>query len=315
MGAGRGGRELTLLFVPVLCLILGWAGAAAQVRSGTEFELLSGVGYQSNGSGPSVLLGVQISAYSRQGSFFAGLQENRVGLHFSDVVTGDAAPNTLTVGADASWTRTQGPFSFSLGGQAFLRQKGEAIARTAGIAGTGVTGRIVARFRADYVEGSLGTFPWFQQDLEGLSQSAGDAPFYRVQASVAASILPAYGLNWSQEARWRGPAGGGDGVLSVTTGPQLNVGGGTFGIQGGILFDGLGVQPVWQLRYELRPLASNVDLQVTAATRSLDGDGPVLYGWLGIEGERLGFGAAVHFERTEAGNLSPAVYISVLPKF
>lgn len=310
-------RSAALLIVPCLIAWLFLAGTVtpAAARSGTGIELLSGVGYKNASEGPSFLLGAELSAYVNQGSFFSELQETRVGMHISDVFTVEANENTFTLGVDSEWTRTQGPISFSLGGHVFYRSRGTTTARTAGLFGTGATGRIHGRFRTDYVENALGAFPWFQKDLEGLSEMVGDTPFYRGQVSVSASIIPAYRLNWSQEIKWRRPVSGTRGVMSVTTGPQFNVGPGTIGVQGGIIFDNSGVEPVWQIRYELRPFQSNIDLQLTAATRSLDGENQVLYGWLGIDGERMDVGAAIRFEETDVGRLSPTLYFSLHPKF
>lgn len=291
------------------------AGETAGAQSGTGIELLSGVGYSSQSEGASVLVGAELKAFAREGSFFQGLQEAKVGLHLSDEIAIATQDHTLTVGVDGEWSRTQGPFSFSMGGHAFFRQQGDMAARTVGIVGTGAAGRIYGRLRADYVEGSLGTFPWVQQDLEGLSEPDSGSPLYRAQVSVMASVIPQYRLNWSQEVKWRRFVDEPSGVMSVTTGPQFDVGSGTLGAQGGIIFGRDGVEPVWQIRYEHRPFRSNVDFQFTAATRSLDGDRPVVYGWLGVDGEGFGFGAAIHLQEDAKGRLSPAVYFSIHPKF
>ncbi len=304
-----------LLLSLSVCALLATVSTPVAARSATGFELLSGLGYKNASEGPSLLLGAELSAYVNQGSFFSNLQETRIGMHVSDVYAFASKENTFTLGVDSEWTSTQGPVSFSLGGQLFYRSRGATRARTAGIFGAGAVGRIHGRFRADYVENAVGTFPWFQKDLEGLSETVGDTPFYRGQLSVSAAIVPAYRLNWTQEIKWRRPVSGSRSVMSVTTGPQFNVGLGTIGVQGGILFDTAGLEPVWQLRYETRPFQSNVDLQITAATRSLDGDTPVLYGWLGVEGRTMDVGAAIRFEESAPGALSPALYFSLQPKF
>lgn len=289
---------------------------SAEARSGTGVELFSGVGYKSNSEGPTLLLGAELLTFNREGNFFSGLEETKIGLHLSDVLSLDSnQQSTFTVGVDGQWTRLKGPTSFSLGGRAFYRWQGSRSARTVSVMGTGASGRIHGRIRADYVESSLGTFPWFQQDLEGFSETAGDGPFYRAQLGVTASVIPAYRLNWSQEVKWRRPVSEGPRVMSVTTGPQFDVGSGTLGAQGGVLFDNGGVAPIWQIRYEHRPFQSNVDFQLTMATRSLDGDEPVVYGWIGVVGQRVDFGAAIHFEKSSHGTLEPAIYFSVHPKF
>src|SRR5690606_35832771 len=118
------------------------------------------------GEGPSFLLGAELTSVTRQGSLFTGLQETRIGLHLSDVVTVDRDDATVTVGAEGAWQRQQGPLTFRLEGQAFYRQRGEEWARTTSVAAGGELGRVLGSFRFDYIENNLAAFPWYQKDLE-----------------------------------------------------------------------------------------------------------------------------------------------------
>lgn len=295
--------------VALLCALF----AAAPAAAAHGIELLSGVGYTSKeANGPSLLLGAELTAYDRQGSVFTGMQETRVGLHASDVIAVDGSPGTFTLGLEGEWIRTQGPTRLALFGQLFTRHRGEEAARTLSLGGSGASGRVRGEVRLDYIESSLATFPWFQKDLDGV---VAEEPFYRISAGLSASVLPAYGLNWSQDMRWRREVDSSVSRLGVTTGPEVLWGPGNLAIQGGVLFAPLGVKPMAQVRYTIRPNDSGLEFEVTAATHSLDGDGPVLYGWFGLDGEELGIGAAVRLEEGPKGEVEPAVYLSLHPKF
>lgn len=317
MGWTRGVRFQSILGAVLACLLaasVGYIDEAEAAARTTGIELLSGVGYRNALEGPSVLIGAEIYTTTREGTLFSGIEETRLGAHLSDVLAIGGSGNTLTLGFDGEWLRRQGPFAVSLGGQAYYRRHGKDSARTVGMMAEGTTGRIIGRFRLDYVEKALATFPWFQKDLDGLSEAAGDVPFFRANLSVSASIIPAYRINWSQDVKWRRPVGGPSGTVSVTTGPELSVGDGRFAAQGGIVFDPVGIQPIWQVRYQLFSFTSGVDLQIVAATRSLDQDRPLVYGWLGVDGKRLGWGAAVRLEESGTGALNSSIFFSLHPK-
>lgn len=288
--------------------------AAAPVHAASNgLELLSGVGYTSKGgNGPSLLLGAEITAYERLGSVFTGMQETRVGLHASDVIAVDGSPGTFTLGLEGEWTRTQGPTRLSLFGQLFTRHRGDEAARTLSVGGTGAAGRVTGKFRLDYVENALATFPWFQKDLDGV---VAEEPFYRISAGVSASVLPAYGLNWSQDMRWRREVDSSVSRLGLTTGPEVVLGPGNLAVQGGVLFAPEGIKPLAQVRYLIRPNNAGLEFELTAATHSLDNSGPVLHGWFGLDGEELGIGAAIRLEEGSQGELAPAIYFSLHPKF
>lgn len=303
------GATPSVCALALVCILL----VAAPQAAANGLELLSGVGYTSKeANGPSLLLGAELTAYERQGSVFTGMQETRVGLHASDVIAVDGSPGTFTLGLEGEWIRTQGPTRLTLFGQLFTRHRGDEAARTVSLGGSGAAGRVRGQFRLDYVESSLATFPWFQKDLDGV---VSEEPFYRISAGVSASVLPAYGLNWSQDLRWRRAVDSSVSHLGVTTGPEVLWGPGNLAVQGGILFAPQGIKPLAQVRYIIRPNDSGLEFELTAATHSLDGDGPVLYGWFGLDGEELGIGAAVRFEEGPHGELAPAVYFSLHPKF
>jgi len=272
------------------------------------------VGYSNSTEGPTLLLGAEVSSRARQGNFFTGFQETSLGVHVSDVFAVESHANTVTLGVEGSWSRYQGPLSMSVKGQAFVRHRGDAVARAAGISGVGVFGRTSGQFSLDYVESDQAAFPWFQKDLDGLLSRGDSQPFYRAHAGVSASILPNSPLRWSQDVKWLRPIDE-RGTFSVTTGPEYAFGTSAVAAQAGILFTDEGIEPLWQVRYQLLDSRSPVEFQVTAATQSLDGRGPTVYGWFGYSGEKFGFGAALQFEKAQDGSLNPSVYFSFHPKF
>lgn len=285
------------------------AGAQAGI------ELLSGVGYHSTGAGPSFLLGAELATTSRTGNFFSGYQESRLALHLSDVFSLDGSASTYTVGVEGTWQRRQGAVQLATEANVHFRYGASGWARSAGIGGGGATGRIRGSFRVDYVENADWVFPWFQKDLNGVAPRGEDKPFYRATANLSALVLPAYNLTWSQEIRWRRPVDERSGNLAMATGPEFRVGIGRLSTQAGVLLSPDGIKPIGQIRYDLREATSRINFQVTAATASLESDGPVVYGWLDFESEGLGFATAVRLEQSESGSLSPAVYFSIQPKF
>jgi|GEM_PF-3317463 len=287
---------------------------AAPVSAQLGVEFLTGVGYSSVSEGPTVLVGAELASRSTEGNFFAGFQETSVGFHISNVLAVQSQSNTVTYGIEGSWTRFRGPISIRVSGQAFARQLGTHTARVAGVTGTGSFGRIQARFGVDYVEGGQAAFPWFQKDLDGLLQQGGDVPFYRAHAGISASLLPASRLRWSQDVKWLRPAGE-PGILGVSTGPELALGTSAVQAQAGIIFTEEGIEPLWQLRYQLLDSQSPVEFQLTVATQSLERLGPTVYGWLGYTGQSVGFGVALKVEQDESGAFKPSVYISFHPKF
>src|SRR5690606_37750763 len=103
--------------------------------------------------------------------------------------------------------------------------------------------------------------------------------------------------------------------LGLTTGPEVLLGPGNLAVQGGVLFAPHGIKPLAQVRYLFRPNLAGLEFELTAATHSLDDDGPVLYGWLGLDGEDVGIGAALRLEEGQHGSVAPAVYFSLHPKF
>lgn len=287
----------------------------AHVHGDAGIQLLSGVGYHSNGQSPSVLIGAEYVATSRTGSFFTGLEETRLALHLSDVISVDAGSGTYTVGVEGGWSRRQG--GVQLGAEASLHYRhGDAgWARIAGIGARGVTGRVQGALRVDYVENAYSTFPWFLRDLNGVAPRDGEDSFYRATASLSALVLPAQHLTWSQEIRWRKPAAAGAGNLGMTTGPEFRLGNGKLATQAGILLKPGGIEPLGQVRYELQDPDGRYSLLLAAATASVEGDGPVLYGWWEMDGDGIGIATAVRLERSHDGELNPAVYFSIQPKF
>lgn len=300
--------RLALIAAALLCV----SGIAA---AQTGVELLSGVGYHSTGTGPSFLLGAELATTSRTGNFFSGYQESRLALHLSDVFSFDGSASTYTVGVEGTWERRQGPVQLATEANLHFRYGASGWARSFGLGGGGATGRVRGAFRLDYVESVDSVFPWFQKDLNGVAPQGEDKPFYRATANLSALILPAYNLTWSQEIRWRRAVDDRSGNLAMTTGPEFLVGVGRLAAQAGIMLSPDGIKPMGQIRYDLREPTSRVNFQVTAATASLESDGPVVYGWLDFESEGLGFATAVRLERSASGSLSPAVYFSIQPKF
>lgn len=287
----------------------GQAGADAGI------QLLSGVGYHNNGSNPSFLLGAELISTSRTGSFFTGYQETTLALHLSDVFSIDGDFSTYTVGLEGAWQRRQGAMRLVTEADLHFRYGKSGWARSAGVGGSGATGRVAGAFRFDYIESAYSAFPWFQKDLNGVAPGNGDKPFYRVTASLSALVLPAYNLRWSQDIRWRRPVDNGGGTLGMTTGPEFYLGAGRLSTQAGVLLSSEGIRPLGQIRYDLRDSEGRINFQLTGATASMEGDGPVLYGWLDFQGDGLGFATAVRLERSETGKLSPAVYFSIQPRF
>lgn len=301
-----------LVLLSVLTVLCALASAPVQA-AGNEVELLSGVGYTSKeANGPSLLLGAELTAYERQGSLFTGINEARVGLHASDEIAVDGSPGTLTLGLEGEWIRTQGPTSLIFFGKVLTRHRGDEAARTLSLGGGGAAGRVSGQVRVDYVESSLSTFPWFQRDLDVV---VAEEPFYRISAGVSAAVLPDYGLKWSQDLRWRRGVDSSVSRLGLTTGPEMLLGPGNLAVQGGLLFAPQGIKPLAQVRYLIRPNVAGFEFELTAATHSLDKDGPVLYGWFGVDGEDLGIGAALRLEEGSQGGVAPAVYFSLHPKF
>lgn len=304
----RVAARLALAVAVLLCL-------SGPVAAETGIQLLSGVGYRSQGDAPSFLLGAELVTTTRTGSFFTGYQESVVALHLSDDFSLDGGASTYTLGIEGAWQRRQGAVQLGTEANIHLRYSGSGWAKTAGVGGRGATGRVAGGFRLDYVEGAYTSFPWFQKDLNGLGPGAGDKPFYRATASLSALVLPAYNLRWSQDIRWRKPLEAGGGTLGMATGPEIQLGAGRLATQAGILLGTDGVRPLGQIRYDLSDPASRVNFQLTAATASLESDGPVLYGWLDFQSEGWGFATAVRLEQSEDGRLSPTVYFSIQPKF
>lgn len=302
----------TALKLCVLTLFCAWAAASLQVAA-NEVELLSGVGYTSKeANGPSLLLGAELTAYERQGSLFTGIRETRVGLHASDEIAVDGSPGTFTLGLEGEWVRRQGPTSLVFFGKVLTRHRGDEAARTLSLGGGGAAGRVSGEVRLDYVERSLTTFPWFQRDLDVV---VAEVPFYRISAGVSAAVLPDYGLKWSQDMRWRREIDSSVSRLGLTTGPEVLLGPGNLAVQGGFLFAPQGIKPLAQVRYLVRPNVTGFEFELTAATHSLDSDGPVLFGWFGLDGEDLGIGAALRLEEGHQGGVAPAIYFSLHPKF
>lgn len=300
--------RLALIAAVLLCI-------SGQAAAQTGIQLLSGVGYRSQGAAPSFLLGAELISRSRTGSFFTGFEETMLALHLSDVFSLDGDFSTYTVGVEGGWQRRQGALQLATEANLHFRYGETGWLKSAGIGGSGATGRVAGGFRFDYVEGAYAAFPWFQKDLNGVAPSANDKPFYRATASVSALVLPAYNLRWSQDIRWRKPAEQGGGILGMTTGPEFHLGAGRLATQAGILLSAEGVRPLGQIRYDFTDIEGRVNFQLTAATASMESDDPVVYGWLDFHNEGLGFATAVRLERSEGGKLSPTVYFSIQPKF
>lgn len=307
-GRPRAAARLALAVAVLLCL-------SGPVAAESGIQLLSGVGYRSQGDAPSFLLGAELVSSKRTGSFFTGYQETMVALHLSDDFSLDGGVNTYTLGLEGAWQRRQGALLLGTEANVHFRYGEAGWAKTAGIGGRGATGRIAGGFRIDYVEGAHSSFPWFQKDLEGVAPGANDKPFYRATASMSALVLPSYNLRWSQDIRWRKPLEKGSGTLGMATGPEIQLGAGRLATQAGILLGTDGIRPLGQIRYDLSDPESRINFQLTAATASLESEGPVLYGWLDFQSERWGFATAVRLEQSDEGTLSPTVYFSIQPKF
>ena len=288
---------------------------SGQVAAETGIQLLSGVGYHSTGSNPSFLLGAELVSTSRTGSFFSGYQETTMALHLSDVFSFDGDVSTYTLGVEGAWQRRQGAVQLVTEANLHYRYGKTGWARTAGIGGSGANGpsgrRLPLRLRRKCLFG----IPLVSKDLNGVAPGNGDKPFYRATASLSALVLPTYNLRWSQDIRWRRPVEAGGGTLGMTTGPEFSLGTGRLATQAGILLSSSGIRPLGQIRYDLKDREGRINFQLTAATASMESDGPVVYGWLDFQGEGLGFATAVRLERSESGELSPAVYFSIQPKF
>lgn len=285
------------------------------VFANSSVQLVSGVGYGSESDGPSLLLGANWTAFERQGSFFSGLQETSIGLHLSDVFHVDSGRHVVTLGVETGWSRYQGPVALSMDGHVLFRYNAGDWARTAGVGGSGMFGGVRGSFRFDYVEGALATFPWLQKDLEGMGSGADDSPFYRAHIGVSASVWSRYNLRWSQDVRWHRPVDSDQATYTVTTGPEMHLGPGLLAFQGGIHFGEEGIRPMGQVRYQIPGQDKGLDFEVTAATLSLEGGGPVVYGWLGYDNESMRIGAALRLEEHDSGDLNPALYFSIQPKF
>lgn len=295
--------------------VLSFYPAYAQSQSHAGLQLLSGVGYHTNGRTPSVLIGLEYVATSREGSIFSGMDEKRIALHVSDVLSFDKTARTYTLGVEGAWHRRQGVFQLGAEGSLYLRRGAAGWARIAGFGARGVTGRVQGNLRLDYVENAFSTFPWFLKDLNGVAPRDGDDSFFRATVSVSALVLPAYNLIWSQEIRWRKPVSDRGGNLAMATGPEFWLGDGRLAAQAGVLLKPDGVRPLVQVRYELLNGEGRRNFYLAAASASVEGDGPVLYGWWETENEGIGLAAAVRLEGTTEGGLNPAVYFSIQPKF
>lgn len=299
-----------------LALVLGLLSCeVGSAQTDANVQLLSGVGYHSSGDSPSVLVGAEYVSTTRTGSYLSGMQETRFALHLSDVVSLGTGSSTYTLGVEGSWQRRQGAVQLAAEASLHYRYGEAGWARVTGVGARGVTGRIQGALRLDYVENAFSTFPWFQRDLNGVAPRDGEDSFYRATASFSALVLPAYNLTWSQEIRWRKPTASSGGNLGMATGPEFRMGEGRLAAQAGILLRPEGVEPLGQIRYELQDRDGRYSFYLAAATASVEGDGPVLFGWWETENEGIGLAAAVRLERSREGDLNPAVYFSVQPKF
>lgn len=308
-----GGFRPRAIGAVVLAVCFLWTSSAL---ANGGFSLLSGIGYSNSSESPKLLIGAELSSYTRHGSIFTGIHESTLGFHVSDALSLDGSEHSLTTGIEGTFRRSQGPFHLLLQGDIFFRQSGDRWVRSSGLGGSGMTGRVRGDFRVDYIESARATFPWFQKDLNGVAPQNGDQPFYRAHIGVSAMLLPRFNLSWSQDVRWRRNVDSDAGRLVVTTGPEFVFDSGRLALQGGMVFaeDGI-IKPTGMIRYQFKPVDSKYDLQVTAATDSLEGMGPLLYGWLGYEGDSMDYGVAMRLEETSSGTLNPTVYFSIHPKF
>lgn len=305
-----------LVFISAVAMIMGVSpvGGAYAKPITTGVELLSGFGYGNSTESIQMLIGAEVVAHAREGTFFTGIQESHLGLHLSDTISLDGSDHALTVGVEGSVRRSKGPFQYLLEGNMYFKRFEDEWTKSSGFGGIGVTGRVMGSFRFDYVESAKSGFPWFQKDLHGIAPDHGDEPFYRAHIGVSAMISSSNRLSWSQDVRWRQPIGA-KSNLTVTTGPEFVVGQGRIAVQGGMLIRSDGIEPIALVRYDHRPIDSNVEFQITAATNSLEGQGPLVYGWLGVDGYDAGYAIGVRLQRTDADKLDPTVYFSIKPKF
>lgn len=289
--------------------------AIASLGASAEISLLSGIGLGSNSESAKFLLGAELTSFKRQGTLFTGFQESKVGLHVSDAFSLDGTGQAMTTGIEGSFRRSQGPVYFTLEGNLYFRRFGNQWVKSTAIGGSGATGRVSGSFRVDYIESARATFPWFQKDLNGIAPQNGDKPFFRAHVNVSARVIDRYNLHWSQDLGWRRAVDSDSGTLTLTTGPEFTIGSGRLAAQGGMLFGTDGIRPMGLVRYIYRPMGSKVELEVTAATDSLERLGPLVYGWLGYVGDGFDYAVALRLEESETGKLNPAVYFSIQPKF
>lgn len=152
-------------------------------------DLLTGVGYQTAGDGPYVLMGTKLTA---RGS------ELGLGLHLSSVLGPVEGAGTVTLGLEGEWERMRMPFYYvGMNANAYLRQQGDAVARNLSLRGQGVFGNVRGHLAVGYVERRFASFPWDRDDLADVV--ADDHPYIYLEGGVGATVLPSIGLRWAQD--------------------------------------------------------------------------------------------------------------------
>lgn len=268
-------------------------------------DLLTGIGYDSVGEGPYVLVGATLTEQERDVS---------LGLHISSVVEPKGI-STMTLGAEGEWSRVQLPFyTVRLRGNAYLRQQDDQMAQNISLHGEGSYGNLLGHITLGFVGGRFASFPWDRDDLAHVVPD--DQPYYHFEGGVTAAVLPSLGLRWSQDVAWQRYVRDNISSMSFATGPNARLGTGRLSLQGGIVIGPDGVVPLTRLTYRidsLESMDSNAELHLAIESTSLSGGGAVLHGAYTLDADWWRLQALIRLEEDQIHN--PKLYFSIQPRF
>lgn len=294
------------VFIALFILSVLILSAETPVRAETGVDLLTGIGYQSLGEGPYVLMGAKLTQRN---------DEFGLGLHLSNVVMPNQGRNTITLGAEGDWSRVRLPFyMINLRANAFVRQQENYTAQNISIRGDGSFGNLKGNLAVGYVGRRFASFPWDRDDLADVVPD--DQPYYYLEGGVTALVLPSIGLRWSQDVAWQRYVDAGISAMSFATGPDARLGNGRISLQSGLVIGPDGMVPLTRLSYRLESLESSESigqLHLAIESTSLSGGGPVFQGAYTLDADWWRVQALIRLEQDNISN--PKIYFSIQPRF
>ncbi|HEX6970597.1 MAG TPA: hypothetical protein VF234_00045, partial [Limnochordia bacterium] len=236
--------------------------------------------------------------------------ETALGFHVSNVVTPGTEEATILFGVDGEWSRLSLVSEYRVGGAALVQERGDEIARSVSLYGSGALGRVFGKVEASYADPGTTWFSWERPiGPQFVSLEGG----YRLEAGVIAKLNDT--LKWDQTLSWEGPGSSGGSALVATAGPRIKVGPGELAALAGLVIGSDSMEPLTQIEYALQPGRLGAAWSARLAAGLLRGETTFVEGAYTWEGRRFRLGAGLRYEYGEGSDPDPAVLISFQPQY